>query len=159
MKKLTSNNNVHLLHDRFKKIVDLFIKLEQKPRRYGTVELLTQTQIHLIELIGDSNESLSVTDLSLRQGVTKGAVSQNIKRLEQKGLAYKEEDPKNISRIFIRLTNKGKTAHYAHKLWHEKADGGFKKYFSEMKKDKIDFLLQAFDKVEDFFNCLLNGKN
>ena len=142
--------STHLITEQFYALVKLAQKLENTPRRFGTDEALTSAEIHLIEIIGDNNELLSVTDLSNLLGVTKGAVSQNLKKLEKKGLTEKIEDPQNISRSIVKLTSKGKTAYYAHKHWHETMDGGFKDYFTSLSQDRIDFLVEFMARVEDF---------
>ncbi|MBL0715988.1 MAG: MarR family transcriptional regulator [Desulfosarcina sp.] len=150
-----NENRIHTIHERFKSIVELAVRLEQAPRRFGTDERLTSTEIHLIEIIGDNQESASVTDLSRILGVTKGAVSQNLKRLEKKGLTLKIEDPENSSRSIVKLTSKGKTAYFAHKHWHETMDGGFKDYFLNISPERIDFLIEFMEKLETFLKKTL----
>ncbi len=141
--------SIHALPTKFQNIVKLSQKLEKIPRQFGTDVTLTNTEIHLVELIGET-ENLSVTDIAKLQEVTKGAVSQSLKRLESKGLTGKTEDPENISRSIITLTNKGKTAYYAHKHWHETRDGGMKEYFNSLDREKIEFLSEFLDKIEHF---------
>jgi DNA-binding MarR family transcriptional regulator len=119
---------VHSLHGKIQNIMKLYEDLEKTPRKFGTDMPLTSSEIHLLELIGD-NEGLSVTDIARLQGVTKGAISQNLKRLKAKGFTVSQPDSKNIFRSLILLTNKGKIAYYAHKHWHETMDGGFQEYF------------------------------
>lgn len=146
---------IHAIHERFKTVVDLAVQLEQSPRQYGTDEHLTSTEIHLIEIIGDNGEASSVTDLAKTLGVTKGAVSQNLKKTEKKGLTLKIIDPENSSRSIVKLTSKGKTAYFAHKYWHETMDGGFRDYFLNMSQEKIDFLMEFMDKLETFLKRTL----
>ena len=55
-----------------------------------------------------------------------------------------------LTKGIIGLTNKGKTAFYAHKHWHETMDGGFKEYFYTLEQDKIDFLDQFLTRIENF---------
>ena len=98
--------------------------LDKSPKQFGTDEFLSHSDIHLIEIIGDT-EGLSVTDIGKILGITKGAVSQSLKKLEAKEYTAKEPDPENLSRSMVRLTTKGWTAFWAHKHWHEKMDGGF----------------------------------
>ena len=131
-------------------IVELANAMERMPRRFGTEEPLSSREIHIIEMSGDSDEMLSVTDLARLLGITKGAVSQNLKKMEKKGLITKISDPENSSRSIVKLTSKGKTAYYAHRHWHETMDGGFKAYFMELSEEKVDFLLDFIDKTEDF---------
>lgn len=144
------------LEQKFKKVLILAGQIEKRPRRYGTDELLTSSEIHLIETIGDHNEELSVTDLSKILGITKGAVSQTLKRLEFKELTLKKEDPANNSRTIVLLTSKGKVAYYAHKHWHETQDGGYKKYCNSLEPDKIEFLVEFFTRIEGFYEKILS---
>ena len=137
-------------HQKFAHIVELYQKLERMPRTYGTDELLTSSEIHLIETIGDHNENFSVTDLANFMGVTKGAVSQKLKKLEQKSLTAKREDPENSSRSIVELTSKGKAAYFAHKHWHETMDGGYEAYYKNLDEENILFLIEFMTKVEIF---------
>jgi len=150
-----NDTRIHMIHERFRSVVALAVRLEQTPRPFGTDEHLTSSEIHLIEIIGDNDEALSVTDLSKVLGVTKGAVSQNLKRTEKKGLTLKLEDPQNSSRSIIKLTSKGKTAYFAHKHWHETMDGGFKEFFLNLKPERIDFLIDFLAKLETFLKKAL----
>ena len=103
-----------------------------------------------------SGDSLSVTELANLMGITKGAVSQRLKKLEKRGLTNKEEDPENISRAHVFLTSKGKSAYFAHKHWHEKMDGGYMAYYKKMDEDKINFLIEFMTQVEDFLQRAMN---
>ena len=147
-------SSIKVLHEKFNRIVKLSEKLEKEPRTYGTDQLLTSSEIHLIEVVAD-NEDFSVTDLAKLMGITKGAVSQTLKKLEKKGLTFKEEDPRNISRSNVRLTSKGKAAYYSHKHWHETMDGGFQSYYTDLEEEKITFLLDFMTRVEAFLNRII----
>lgn len=144
------DSKIHFLHERFNNLVKLAAQLEKTPRRFGTDEPLSSREIHIIEASGDNGEIFSVTDLARLLGITKGAVSQNLKKMEKRELTTKIQDPQNNSRSIVKLTSKGKTAYYAHKHWHETMDGGFKAYFIELSEEKVDFMLDFIDKAEDF---------
>ena len=137
------------LHGKFQSIMKLTQQLDKSPRRFGTDELLTHSEIHLIEIIGDI-EGLSVTDIGKRMGITKGAVSQNLKKLEKKGYSVKDSDPENLSRAVVRLTAKGQTAYWAHKHWHETMDGGFSNYLDNLGESDITTIVDFLERVEDF---------
>ncbi len=145
------NENLHKLHEKFLRIVKLVAELEKATRYYGTEFLMTNSEIHLIELIGDNEGKFSVTDLAKFMGVTKGAISQKLKKLEKKGFITKKADPSNLSRIVAALTSRGKTAYYSHKDWHETMDGGFTGFFINLPDEKKGFLYEVLDKVENFF--------
>ena len=143
-------DGIHTIHERFIRVLKLAGKLEKTPRKFGTDELFTSSEIHLVEIIGQHDETLSVTDLAGVLDVTKGAVSQALKKLDKKGFVNKHVDPENSSRVIVRLTTKGKTAFYAHRYWHETMDGGFYEYFNSLSQDKIDFLVEFLDTFEVF---------
>ncbi|MCF8139219.1 MAG: methyltransferase domain-containing protein, partial [Desulfotignum sp.] len=93
---------------------------------------------------------LGVTDIARLIGVTKGAVSQTLKRIEKKGLAQKQKDPDNRSKLLVSLTALGNMAYWAHKHWHETMDGGFITYLENLNSDQTEFLLDFLTRVENF---------
>lgn len=153
--KMDREHMAHQLHNKFGKILNLSAQIEKTPRTFGTDELLTASEIHLIEMIGSTQDSPSVTDLAHHMNVTKGAVSQSLKKLEKKGLTRKEPDPENLSRAIVELTSKGQVAFYAHKHWHETMDGGFKAYFEELEDEKLELILEFMTRVETFLGKLV----
>ena len=138
-----------IIHGKFQSIMNLTQQLEKVPKKFGTGEFLSRSEIHLIEIIGD-NEGLSVTDIGMYLGITKGAVSQSLKRLEAKGFSLKKTDPENLSRSIVMLTAKGFTAFWAHKHWHETMDGGFLQYMEELGTSEINIIINFLERVEDF---------
>jgi DNA-binding MarR family transcriptional regulator len=134
---------------KFAKVSTLWQRLDSRPRKFGTENDLSGSEIHLIEAVGQK-EDLSVTDIAKWLGITKGAVSQTLKKLEAKGLVIKEVDPANTSRITVSLSTKGKVAYYAHLQWHETMDGGFRDYFFNLPEDKIHFLDEFLSILEQF---------
>jgi DNA-binding MarR family transcriptional regulator len=134
---------------KFSRVAKLWQQLDSQPRKFGTEEDLSGAEIHLIELVGQ-HEGLSVTALAWRLGITKGAVSQTLKRLEGKKIVVKETDPANTSRITVSLSTKGRVAYYAHLHWHETMDGGFRNYFINLSEDKIRFMDEFLSLLEQF---------
>ncbi len=138
-------------------VMELAEKLKKTPRRFGTGVLLSGAEIHLIDRIGEFEGELGVTDIARLMGVTKGAVSQTLKRLEKKGLVTKVPDPLNASRSLVRLTGEGETAFRGHQQWHETMDGGFKEYYDELSPEQIAFLEEFFTRWEVFLERLLDS--
>ena len=145
------------IKQKFNSLIKLAHRLDTEPRAYGTDIMLTGVEIHLIELIGD-NKNPSVTEIARLFGVTKGAISQRLKQLEQKGIIQKNVDPDNASRSIITLTSKGNVAYFAHKHWHETMDGGFKEYFDNLQPEKVAIIEEFLTKVEDFFKRMLSSQ-
>ncbi|WDP92735.1 MAG: MarR family transcriptional regulator [Desulfobacter sp.] len=142
-------NDILKIHGKFQSLMELALKLDRAPKKFGTDQDLSHSEIHLIEIIGD-NRGMGVTDMARCLGVTKGAVSQNLKRLETKGLAVKSPDPENLARVVVTLTAKGKTAYWAHRHWHETMDGGFSEYLHALDGNDVKVILDFLGRVEDF---------
>ncbi|MBT3227068.1 MAG: winged helix-turn-helix transcriptional regulator [Deltaproteobacteria bacterium] len=157
MKKHKSSESLRKINNKFEELFRLYLELEKTPRRYGTDETLTSKEIHLIEVIGDNDETLSVTDLARYSNVTKGAISQSLKKLEKKGLTTKEEDPQNSSRSIVMLSSNGKAAYFSHKHWHETMDGGYLSYLTGLEDEKIEFLMEFMSRVEAFLKSVIDS--
>ncbi len=80
--------------EKFMGIVRRTDELENRPWHFGTAEILYRSEIFLLELIGDQ-EGIGVTEAANLLGITKGAVSQTLKKLDAKGLVEKRSDPVN----------------------------------------------------------------
>jgi DNA-binding MarR family transcriptional regulator len=145
----TSNASRFSLVGKFGRVAKLWEQLDKKPRQFGTGEDFSGAEIHLIEVVGQ-NEGLSVTALAKRLGITKGAVSQTLKRLAGKEIIVKETDPSNTSRVIVNLSTKGKVAFFAHRHWHETMDGGFRDYFMGLSEERIRFLEEFLTMLEQF---------
>ncbi|GAA0377457.1 MarR family winged helix-turn-helix transcriptional regulator [Bacillus horti] len=108
-------------------------------------------EIHLISTIKE-NEGIHITGLADKLGVTIGAVSQLLIKLERKGLIQKEKDPKNQSRFLIKLTTEGEKTHENHLKFHEEFDSLLFASVQGEPKEKVDFLerflLEVCEKLE-----------
>ena len=140
----------HLV-EKFMGIVRRTTELENRPWHFGTAETLYRSEIFLLELIGDQ-EGINVTEAAALLGITKGAVSQTLKKLAAKELTEKRSDPANGLKVCLYLTNKGKSAFYAHKYWHETMDGGFKDYISGLNQKQISFLDEFLNQLDIFLD-------
>lgn len=145
------SNLPRYLVERFMNIVRRTAELENRPWHFGTTETLYRSEIFLLELIGDQ-EGISATEASDLLRITKGAVSQTLKKLDAKGLIEKRSDRINSLKACLYLTNKGKSAFYAHKHWHETMDGGFKDYFSRFSQENISFLDEFLNELDAFLD-------
>ncbi|WP_279626318.1 MarR family winged helix-turn-helix transcriptional regulator [Desulfofustis glycolicus] len=137
----------------FLRIVSKFIGIDKKNRNYGTDHPLYLAEIHMIKSIKE-NEGIHVTGLADMLGVTKGAVSQIIKKLERKGMVVKDTDPRNLSRLVLKLTLKGKTAYMYHEKMHQEIDEFFNialKNATEKNKKFLKDLLNSLDEEIDAF--------
>lgn len=94
------------LIDLFLKILHLYGVINRKPKDYGTGDLLYLTEIHTLTMVAKNNE-VNMTRLAEMMGVTKGAISQTIRKLVGKNLIIREKGT-NMKEINLRLSEKGK---------------------------------------------------
>lgn len=83
------------------------------PRDYGTGEEYTSVEVHTLKYVAD-HPGVTVTELARAYGKTKGAISQMLKKLEGKGLIFRENSGKD-RRYPLYLTDKGKNLDQAHR--------------------------------------------
>jgi DNA-binding MarR family transcriptional regulator len=103
------NNELQTLIDLFLKILHLYSVIGRKPKDYGTGDLLYFTEIHTITMVG-KNKEINMTRLAEIMGVTKGAISQTIRKLVHKNLILKSNST-NKKEFNLKLSQKGKTVY------------------------------------------------
>jgi DNA-binding MarR family transcriptional regulator len=70
---------------------------------------LYPTEIHLLLVIARGQQG-NATQMAERMGVTKGAISQTLSRLERKGMLIKSRDPASKNELNLALTPLGQKA-------------------------------------------------
>jgi DNA-binding MarR family transcriptional regulator len=100
------NKELQNLIDLFLKILHLYSVIGRKPKDYGTGDLLYITEIHTITMIG-KNHKVNMTQLADLMGVTKGAISQTIRKLVAKNYIVKSNTV-NRKEVSLSLSDKGK---------------------------------------------------
>ena len=91
------------IEELFIKLANKYHSLEKIPVDYGVGKDLYHSERHLIEKIGDYPEK-NITELAKFFGVTKGAISQTVKKLENKGIVTRYKGEKNDKEVFLKLT-------------------------------------------------------
>lgn len=93
----------------------------EKPQNdYGTGAVFTSKEVHTVSHIADC-PGITATELALSMNKTKGAISQMLKKLEQKGLIRRETDPQNNNRIQLYPTAEGLRLDAAHREFDSRA--------------------------------------
>jgi len=99
------DNELQTLIDLFLKILHLYSVIGRKPKDYGTGDLLYLAEIHTITMVGNNRE-INMTQLADLMGVTKGAISQTIRKLVTKDFITKANTT-NRKEINLKLSEKG----------------------------------------------------
>ncbi|MFN8239766.1 MAG: MarR family transcriptional regulator [Bacteroidales bacterium] len=102
------NDDVRFLIDQFLNILHLYSIIARKPNDFGTGDKLYFTEIHTISMIG-KNREINMTQLASMMGVTKGAISQTVRKLVAKGLILKV-NKNNRKEVCLRLSERGEKA-------------------------------------------------
>lgn len=139
----------------FHKVINKIKRIEQKPRYFGTNILLYPSEIHTIEAIG-KNPGINVTDLATLQGVTKGAVSQVIRKLSEKEMVVRMKDEKSDREVLLMLSPTGKTAHVSHQKFHSRINPILLELIEDADEEKIAFMVLVFKAIDQFCDQVLS---
>lgn len=105
-----------------------------KPKDFGCGVMLFPSEIHTLCTVAD-NPECNTTELAVLLGVTKGAISQMVKKLEKKGLLTRKFAPGSEKQLMFTLTESGKIAEEGHKAFHDRMG---KVIFERMKQYSLD---------------------
>ncbi len=130
----------------FLRIVNRLNSYDRRALDYGTGGSLHMGEIHTIDAVGRLSRP-NVTELAGVLGVTKGAVSQMLARLEKKGHVRKWKDGGQGNELSVELTRKGKAAYREHLRYHALYYSGLFKDFSE--KD-LAVIMRALRSLETY---------
>ena len=120
---LNSKKEIDALYAQFSKRADLLYTFVTKysnyiyePRDYGSGEKMGMLMIHTLTHIVDQ-PGITVGELAAYWNRTKGAISQNIKALENKGLIYRVVDREDARIVHLYATEEGSRLALAHKVY------------------------------------------
>ena len=101
----------------FKRFIHVLTTGKAKTFRCGE-HTLYRAEVHILEIVGQ-NPGLTATDIVRRMEVTKGAVSQIITKLKDKGLLRQEVEAANLKLRRLFVTEAGQEVLLAHKKAEE----------------------------------------
>ena len=110
-------NELQHLIDQFLKILNLYGVISRKPKDYGTGDLLYPAEILTISEVG-KNKSVNMTGLAEIMGLTRGAVSQMIRKLVAKNYIIKS-NLRNRKEVELRLSDKGLIVYKGLQSFHQ----------------------------------------
>ncbi|SMC95804.1 MarR family winged helix-turn-helix transcriptional regulator [Sporomusa malonica] len=116
----------------------------KQPRDYGTGQLLYQSEIHTVSTICN-HKQVNASELAQIMGITKGAITQVVNKLIQKGLVEKYNLPGNKKEVYFSPTESGRIANKAHCRYHEEIHGHVIGYLGELDEEKLEAIGQFFD--------------
>ena len=150
MKRQIINNFI----TEFIKIANKLNELEKIPVDFGTGELLYPSEVHTIAIIGDGVDT--VTEISVRFGITKGAVSQIIAKLHKKRYITKTRNELYGKEINLSLTEKGIKAYQAHQKLHENMDNDIIQSAQFYSDESIQSFCGLINEIEKHIDKYIN---
>ncbi|MEF3302926.1 MarR family winged helix-turn-helix transcriptional regulator [Paenibacillus sp. GYB003] len=123
-------------------------RLESAPRVFGSAGALTPGEIHTIDAIG-TGEGILMGALADRLGITKGAVTQIVDRLEAKGLVKRSPHPNVRRGVLLSLTETGADAYRAHGEMHSAFYDRLRASFTE---EEIAIFEKCVVKLSEFLS-------
>ena len=124
-------------------------RLEKSPKTFGEAGPLTPSEIHTIDAIG-LGEGILMSELAARLRVTKGAVTQIVKRLEAKELVKRTPHPNDSRSILIALKEKGRLAYQVHKEEHLDF---YHQLRAQLGQHEIDVFETVIEKLNDILGA------
>ena len=125
--------------------------LEKIPVDYGTDQVLYHSERHMIDQIGD-HPGMNMSEFARVMGVTKGAVSQVVKKLETKGVVRRYKSADNDKEVFIELTGPGRDIYAKHKEVNAESIGPLYEELKKYSDDKVYFLVEIFKWFDSFLD-------
>jgi DNA-binding MarR family transcriptional regulator len=111
------------------------------------------SEIHLL-LVAKEKTATNATSMAEELGITKGAVSQTVSRLEQKGVLTKTKDPYHKNELTLNLTTFGKEAFRYYRTYAARLAKRHERYLSRFTGQQKATIFRFLGEVEKFFDEL-----
>lgn len=144
-KQIAINNGIKDIYEQVSKINLNSVTNELKSHDFG---ILSSSEISCIQSISE-NSQVNVTSLSESLSMTTSAISKITKKLENKNLIRRYNNPKNNKEVYFALTESGNDIY----IFHEKMSNKFferdkfvYEQFSDTELDTIINFMTAYNK-------------
>lgn len=131
--------------------VATFYMSTKTPHDYGTGETFTSVELHTLKYIAD-HPGIAAAQIADDFGKTKGAVSQLLKKLEQKGLLVKTPSPDADNRQLLKLSERGTQVNEVHRRYDAEHFGESMAVVREQYSD------EQIDQAFDVLTCWLKAR-
>lgn len=139
--------------DAMSKILNKAAAIEKAPVDIGHGVLLYASEVHLIDMAGRYPEE-GISQIASRIGITKGAVSQTAKKLEEKGYIERVNPEGDKKTVFIRLTEYGRDAFLWHVAYHQMVNQDMAERVAKLSNKEVENLFSILLQMEHMLdNC------
>jgi DNA-binding MarR family transcriptional regulator len=141
------------LAKRIRRVINRLIFLEKRSVLQQGGLRLHPSEIHLMQIIKEQPD-LNAGEMAQRLGVSNGAVSQTLARLENKGVITKAKDPSLKNRVTAAFTAVGSAAIQRFEEERASVMGSFSNYLAGLSESE-SIVIEAFlSHIEDFLEEL-----
>lgn len=136
------------------RFVNKYNKIDKIPFEVGNGEVLYPSEMNMIDAIGN-NYGTSVTQLCVVFGVTKGAVSQMVTKLANKGYVQKlrnEDYPKEVE---LSLTEMGQEVYRKHERFHQEMDQSMEQFINRITPEKVAIFREILQMADTHLDTYL----
>ncbi len=137
--------------DLFIRIVNKYNGLEKVPVMHSPGLGLFHSERHMLDRVGD-NPRMNMTELARASGVTKGAVSQIVKKLETKGVLRRYKKAANDKEVFIALTEIGEKTCEERRKTNKETIGPLREELEFHPDEHVAFLVHMFHWLDEFMD-------
>jgi DNA-binding MarR family transcriptional regulator len=136
-----------------RRVINRLIFLEKRSvLRHGGLRL-HPSEIHLMQIISEYPD-LNAGEMAQRLGVSNGAVSQTLSRLEKKGVIHKHKDPSLKNRVTASFTASGKEAMERFEVEQASSRELFSNYLAGLSKSEREIIGSFLARIEEFMQGL-----
>lgn len=137
--------------DKFIKVINMYNKLEKVNIEFVPGIKVSHLDAHLLALMSN-NPYKKVSELAELFGVTKGAISQQIKKMEKRELLKRVRHNDNFREVYIELTENGKKAVKAHTKFHDIIFSEFVSGLENLNEEKKAFINTVLENLTELFS-------
>ena len=131
------------------------LELSKKSYEYCPGVSLYPNEIHTVEYIAESSTT-NMTDIANRMGITKGAVTKMVAKLEEQGLLVRYKYRPSQKEIYVHLTELGVRAYEGHKAYHAVMRQQLSSSFDGLDRDHQQTILDFLERYLAEMNNLEN---
>ena len=133
--------------DQIFNVIRLLEEERKRPKDYGNGVLLYHAEILFLDTIA-RYPGENVSALSVRLGITKGAITQMVDKLLQKGLIQVEKREDNKKEKFFILTNMGNTSLQGHQELHQQSNESLCSFIGTLKPNEVDAVFRFLEHLK-----------
>ncbi|MCF8128300.1 MAG: MarR family transcriptional regulator [Deltaproteobacteria bacterium] len=141
--------SVNRLTRAFENLVNVLSTGKKRARDYGTGDLIFTAEAHHISIIG-RNPGITAKAIVQKMGITKGAVSQVLRKLKEKDYIIKYPKADNLREFCLNLTKKGQIAFKAHESSDQKLVESLSKHLESLNPEQIEKVSDMVSELSDY---------